>query len=102
MNDVVAKILVKVYLVGGKEITHTYSPPKTESEMQQLIKDMVDKAFGLTRGEQGYLYFDNPNITYNPDNVLGIEFSTVGVKALEAIHETIRKAQTKIGYIKDK
>ena len=97
MSDVVAKIMIKVYLVSGKEITHIYEVPKSDAELKQFIKDMVERTLVLTRGDTGFLWFDNPNITYNPDNVLGIELTSIGVTELETI---LKKAQAKIGYVK--
>lgn len=44
-----------------------------------------------------YLYFENLNITYNTDNVEGIEMSSIGVKELVS---SLRKAQSGIGFTK--
>lgn len=102
MNDDVGKTLVKVYLVGGKEITHTYSLPKLGEEWDKLVEDIIDRTEILSRSRSGLLWFDNPLVTYNPENVLGIELSTIGVKELEKLNEILRKAQTKkAGFIKD-
>ncbi|MFC2025084.1 hypothetical protein ACFLTG_01535 [Chloroflexota bacterium] len=97
MSGIVAKIIIKVYLVSGKEITHIYEVPKSDKEMEQFLKDIIDKEKALIRGEINYLYFENPNITYNSDNVEGIEISSLGVKQLELL---LRKAQSKTGFIK--
>ena len=67
------------------------------SDMEEFLKDIIDKEQALVRGETGYLYFENPNITYNSDNVEGIEISSLGVKQLESL---LRKAQSKIGFNK--
>ena len=56
--------------------------------MRQFISDMVDRTEALKRGEARYLWFDNLNITYNPDNVEGIEIVSIGVKQVEALNDT--------------
>ena len=97
MSDIVAKITVKVYLASGKEMTHIYEVPKSDKELGEFIKDMIDRTMTLVRNSTDYLHFENPNITYNPDNVEGVEISSIGVKQLESF---LRKAQTSIGFIK--
>lgn len=97
MNDIVGKVIIKVLLANGKEINHTYDMPKSEKDFRQFLGDIVDRTLILRRGQTGYLWFDNPNVVYNPDQVSGIEITTIGVKELEAI---IRKAQAKVGYVK--
>ena len=97
MNDIVANIIIKVLLANGKEINHTYDTPKSEKDLKKFLRDVVDRTLILRRGQSGYLWFDNPNVVYNPDQVSGIEITSIGVKQLEAI---IRKAQAKTGYVK--
>ena len=97
MSDIVAKIIIKVYLVSGKAIDHIYEVPKSDEEMEEFITDMVDRTNSLVRGRIRYLWFDNPSITYNADNVEGIEISSLGVTQLETL---LRKAQSKTGFIK--
>lgn len=58
---------------------------------------MVGKTTALMRDIKEYLYFENLNITYNTDNVEGIEMSSIGVKELVA---SLRKAQSGIGFTK--
>ena len=97
MNDIVANIIIKVLLANGKEINHTYDTPKSEKDLKKFLRDVVDRTLILRRGQSGYLWFDNPNVVYNPDQVSGIEITSLGVKEREAI---IRKAQAKVGYVK--
>ena len=97
MSEIIAKMLIKVYLVSGREITHTYELPTSEKEFKNLIKDKVGRTVALMRDRKKHLYFENQNITYNADNVEGIEISSIGVKELESLLE---KAQSGIGFIK--
>lgn len=97
MNDIVAKIIIKVYLVSGKEMTHMYEVPTSAKKFAGLIKDMVDRTMALGRDSVDHLYFENPSITYNINNVEGVEMSSIGVKELES---SLRKAQSRIGLIK--
>ncbi len=99
MSDIVAKITIKVYLVSGREITHTYDVPTSEKELQEFFKDMVGRELALGRDSTNYLYFENPSIIYNTDNVEGVELSSVGVKELESF---LRKAQASMGFLKQK
>ncbi|HEY78129.1 MAG TPA: hypothetical protein G4O09_03345 [Dehalococcoidia bacterium] len=95
-QDIVAKILIKVYTVSGLTITHEYEPPP-KNKLKEFIKEMVYRSNLLCREEKGLMYFDNPHITYNPDNVVGIEICSVGVSELKS---AIEKAQRKAGLIR--
>ncbi len=96
MNDTVAEIIIKVYLVNGGVMTHTYKVPKTESEIAELIRNLVGKMFILRRkSTDELLEFSNPHIYYNSDNVTCIKIDSVGVKELE---EIMRKAKAKLGF----
>lgn len=97
MSDMIAKIIVKVYLVSGREITHTYEPPTSEKELQEFILNMVRRTTALVRDRVGFLHFEHPYIFYNANNVEGIEISSIGIKELEVF---LRKAQSGLGFIK--
>jgi len=97
MSDIVAKIIMKVYLVSGREITHTYELPTSKKEVPEFIKGLVWRAMALVRGEIKFLHFENPHTFYNIDNVEGIGISSIGVEELETL---LRKAQSGIGFTK--
>ena len=96
MKDIAAEIIIKVYLVNGGVMTHHYKLPKTESGIQELIREMVKKML-ILRGKSADepLEFANPSIFYNSNNVTCIEINSVGVKELE---EIMRKAKAKLGF----
>ena len=99
-EETVAKSIFTVLLVNGEKRTHTYEVSLAYKEARKFIKFMV-KNIGeaLRGGRTTFLYFENPSICYNPDNVLGVEWSVLGAKEFE---EAVRKAQKKaVGYIKD-
>lgn len=98
IEDQVAKIIIKVYLVSGKEKTHTYEAPTSKKELKEFIVNMVGRTAALVRDRVGFLHFEEPNIFYNANNVEGIELSSIGIKELESL---IRKAQTETGFIKE-
>jgi type IV secretory pathway ATPase VirB11/archaellum biosynthesis ATPase len=96
MEDQVAEIIIKVHLVNGKVMIHTYQSPKTESEIKELLKELLKKMFVVSRKRADEpLEFDNPIIFYNSNNVMCIEIGSVGVKELE---EIMSKARAKIGF----
>lgn len=101
MSEIVASITIKVYLVSGREIIHTYPAPSTKRKMEKFVRDMVDDTKALTRGKIRFLSFRNPQVVYNADNVEGIEMSSIGVNQLEALNKALGKVQTKVGFIKD-
>ncbi|MFC2009972.1 hypothetical protein ACFLUL_00100 [Chloroflexota bacterium] len=63
MSDIVAKIMVKVYLVSGRAMTHTYEAPKNDKDIKALIENIADRSFGLVRGETVFIRFENPSIS---------------------------------------
>ena len=89
-----------VLLVGGQRITHTYDAPLSYNEAKEFVERLVGHiAEAMTRGKARFLYFESPHICYNPDNVLGVEYTFIEAKEFE---EAIRKAQRKaMGYTKD-
>ncbi len=96
IEDQVAEVIIKVYLVNGKVMTHTYKWPKKESETKELIRELIKKMAIVSRKRADvYLEFDEPLIFYNPNNVMCIEIGSVGVKELE---EILRKARAKVGF----
>lgn len=96
MEDQVAEVIIKVYLVNGRVMTHTYKWPRKESEMKELIRELIRKMAIVSRKRADvYMEFDNPLIFYNSNNVMCVEIDSVGVKELE---EIIRKAQAKVGF----
>jgi len=95
-NEIVEKIIIKVYLVNGKEIPHEYYPPTSEKAGRNFIREIVHRMGALSRGENKHLYFENPHITYNPDNVVGIELSAIGA---EELRKALERAQRRIGLI---
>lgn len=97
MNNIIAKIIIKVYLVSGREMIHTYKVPTSDKEFGEFVTDMVGRTGALMRDRIAFLYFENPRITYNVNNVEGIEISSIGVKELESL---LRKAQAGVGFIK--
>jgi len=96
-NDVVAKILVRVYLVNGSVNNHTYDPPENGQELEHLTTDIINRASLLDRGKTGHISFRNPFIIYTPDNVLCVEITSIGIKEFATY---LKKIQTKLGYIK--
>ncbi|GAG91275.1 unnamed protein product, partial [marine sediment metagenome] len=70
--------------------------PKTETLVEKLIDDLVKRHSALGKGESGYVWYNNPNIIYNPDNVSGVEISGITEKEMEKM---MRKAQRQIGYV---
>jgi hypothetical protein len=95
-SEIIAKVIIKVHLVNGEVIAHVYSPPTSEKEMKQFVDEIVDREKALTRGKIRFLYFENPGIVYNPDNVAGIELSTVGAEELKS---ALERAGRKAGFI---
>jgi hypothetical protein len=92
------KITLTVLLVGGREITHTYDVPLDSEKASEFVKDMVEEiSYVMTHRKGIYLILLNPNVTYNPDNILGIKADFHEAKELE---EAIEKAQRKVGFIK--
>lgn len=88
-----------VLLATGEKRTHTLDVPSDHEKAMEFVEFWVDKiSLAMTRGAAAYLWFPNPNITYNPDNVVGVEFRSIGAKELE---EIITKTQPeRIGFIK--
>lgn len=97
MSDFVSKIIMKVYLVSGREITHTYELPTSKKELPEFIKGLVWRTTALVQGKAKFLHFEHPYIFYNVNNVEGIEISSIGVKELGTL---LRKAQSGIGFTK--
>ena len=96
-SDTIAKVVVKVYLVSGREITHTYDMPKSKKGKEEIINSIVNNGAILVGERKGYLNFENPIILYNRDNIEGIEVFGLGA---EELGELLRKAQSKAGFIK--
>lgn len=94
-SEIVAKIIVKVHLITGRVIAHEYNTPTSKKELEQLIARIVDMEMALTRGGIRFLQFENPHVTYNADNVVGIEFSTIGTGELK---DALERAQRKVGF----
>jgi len=92
------KIIFTVLLVNGEKIIHTYNVPLDGEKAKELIKSMVGLiSYVMTHRKDIYLLLQNPNITYNPDNISGIKIDIFEAKELE---EAIEKAQRKAGFIK--
>jgi hypothetical protein len=92
------KIILTVLLVGGEKMIHTYDVPLDREKAKELIEHMVEMISNvMTHRKDIYLLLLNPNITYNPDNILGIKADFFEAKELE---KAIEKAQRKAGFIK--
>jgi len=99
-EEKVAKFIFTVLLVNGTARTHTYEVPLANNEAIKFSDFIVSHLSQAMRGGRTtFLFLENPSILYNPDNVLGVEWSVLGAKEFE---EAVRKAQRKaMGYIKD-
>ena len=99
-NTQTPKFILTVRLITGERVEHVYDIPSDFKEAMELVHfvgDMVAKA--MTRGRNILLYLENPGISYNPDNVVGVEFKTIEAKELE---KEMRKAQKMaMGFLKD-
>ena len=93
------KLIFTVLLVNGEKISHTYDVPLDRKKAVELVDYMAEMIVAaMTHRKETYLYFMNPSISYNPDNVLGVKLDAFEAKELE---EAMKKAQKKAGFIKD-
>ena len=99
MNRAVSNLIYTVMLVNGEKIEHIYNVPSKYDEAKQLVESMAGIIFNSLRGGGKVpLYLRNPTAIYNPANVLGVQFNAIYPEELE---EAIRKAQRKIGFMRD-
>lgn len=97
------KIILTVLLVGGERISHTYDVPPDLGKAKELVKHLVETISSvMAHRKEIYLRLENPDITYNPDNILGIKFDIFEAKELEeAVEKAREKARRKAGFVRD-
>jgi len=86
------KIIVTVLLSTGKEVRHAYDAGEEIEE----VMSMVFTALGSHQTH--YLSFNNPDIVYNPDNVLSVQFDYLSSMQIEKFRKQMKE---RMGYIKD-
>jgi len=97
-KNAVERITFIVLLVGGEKVVHTYDAPPTLKEAEKLIKDMGHRiGTSLTNKKGVLLWFSNPNICYNPDNVLGVQFGSITEGQMK---KAVAEAKKTMGYVK--
>jgi len=68
-------------------------------EAEKFIEQMADMLIAaLIAREVPSLFFQNPSILYNRDNVLGVEYKFVSPEELERFTERLNR---KMGLVKD-
>ena len=94
-KDLLEEFIFTVHCVNGEKIIHKYEVPPTQKEAEKTIKDIFDMVFDALAGEKPNMLFLNPNIHYNPKNVVGVEY---GGTTKGQIEKMIKESQKHIGY----
>jgi len=75
------QLIVRVLTVGGQTIDHRNPIPTDEKEASRAIDKLAHMIMRAMAPKSSVLvWFDNPLIVYNPDNILGIRTELVGTE----------------------
>ena len=72
------QLLVRILTISGQTIDHRYFIPPDDSEANNVVDkaaNMIMRA--MAPKTSALVWFDNPAIVYNPDNILGIRTDLV-------------------------
>ena len=72
------QLLVRILTISGQTIDHRYFIPSDDSEADKVVDKaatMIMRA--MAPKTSALVWFDNPSIVYNPDNILGIRTDLV-------------------------
>ncbi len=73
------QLIVRVLTVGGQNLDHRYIMPSDDKEGEELVEKLTRMIIRAMSPKTPLLvWFDNPLIVYNPDNILGIRTDLVG------------------------
>jgi hypothetical protein len=72
------QLLVRILTISGQTIDHRYFIPANDNEAENVVvkaANMIMRA--MAPKTSALVWFDNPPIVYNPDNILGIRTDLV-------------------------
>jgi len=73
------QLIVRVLTVGGQNLDHRYLLPSDDKEAEEIVGKLATMiARAMSPKTSVLVWFDNPLIVYNPDNILGIRTDLVG------------------------
>jgi len=97
-RDHVKKSVYRVILNSGQVMEHVYDIPNTKKEADKQLKEYAERIFmAMAPGVKGTLWFLNPPVVYNPDNVAAVEVQGITTSELE---KAAKRASTKAGFVK--
>jgi hypothetical protein len=80
-DEKILQLIVKVLTVGGQSIDHRHLIPSDEKEASRAIDKLANMIMRAMAPKSSVLvWFDNPLIVYNPDNIIGIRTELVGTE----------------------
>ena len=84
------KVFFRVMLTTGCDITHEYDLPLDQEEAKDFLNEMAEAIVSAFAGEEPrVLYYQNPNVAYNADNVVAVRADFVNAEEYE---EAIQRA----------
>jgi hypothetical protein len=72
------QLLVRILTISGQTIDYRYFIPSNDNEAENVVDkaaNMITRA--MAPKTSALVWFDNPPIVYNPDNILGIRTDLV-------------------------
>ena len=78
-------LLLNVAVSTGVTKVHIYSLPNTLKEAKKTMDFLINYIAAALKGKIGFLYLENPRITYNPKHIVYIESIFRGPEEWEEI-----------------
>lgn len=93
----VKEITFTVHCINGEKIMHRYKVPSTIKEVEKLLDNIIDMTTAAIAGNKRIMYLQNPNIEYNPHNIVAVEFG--GITSGQ-IDQLIKETEKRMGFVK--
>ena len=93
------QLILRVMTVGGHTTDHRYFMPSDDMKAEEFIEKLSSIITRAMAPKTSLLiWFDNPLIVYNPDNIIGIQPNLVGSEQDKTTFDNRLKAKLRLVY----